>query len=205
MMNDVESVAPSDDDLERRAVETLISLREERGWSQSELARKMVDAGWTTYNQMTVSRTEKGDRPIRLNEIAALADIFEVDMYSLWLPRSVRGYAVAMKEVEKLSEELYALTRQYLRAQFRLACAADVADLAEEELSYAANQLLITPERLARQARANEESSSEAVTALVAEPANDQESKAEAAFWDSEKRKLRELYRSINGKRPEEA
>lgn len=48
-------------------------LREARGWSQGELARRMVEAGFSNYSQMTVSRTEKGERPIRLAEARELA------------------------------------------------------------------------------------------------------------------------------------
>jgi len=62
------------DDEQRFATE-LALLRKRHGLSQSELARKMVDAGWSNYSQMTVSRTEKGERPIRLAEARSLAGI----------------------------------------------------------------------------------------------------------------------------------
>lgn len=53
----------------------MAELRAEMGLSQSELARKMIDRGFDTYSQMTVSRTEKGERPIRLGEARVLAEI----------------------------------------------------------------------------------------------------------------------------------
>lgn len=190
--------------LENRVIESLIRLREERGWSQSELARHMVDAGWSKYTQMTVSRTEKGERPIRLDEVAALADIFEVDMHALWMPRELRTYMDSAKEVEKLSNELYELIRKYLKAQYALAVHADFADLAEDEISYVASQMLITPERLARQARMEEKSSKEAVDTLVFDSASDREAVAEARFWADEKRKLRDLYGGLYGEHSEE-
>ncbi|MDV8148535.1 helix-turn-helix transcriptional regulator [Arthrobacter sp. B10-11] len=200
-----ESERDSPPDLEKRVVESLIRLREERGWSQSELARQMVEAGWPKYTQMTVSRTEKGERPIRLDEVGALADIFEVDMHRLWMPRELRSYMDSAREVEKLSDELYALIRKYLKAQYVLAVHADFADLAEDEISFVASQLLVTPERLARQARMEERSAKESVNTLVMEPANEREAAAEDKFWAAEKPKLRDLYGGLYGEHSEEA
>lgn len=65
---------------EKRFAENMQRLREERGWSQGELARRMVAEGWETYSQMTVSRTEKLDRPIRLGEASAIARLFGVSL-----------------------------------------------------------------------------------------------------------------------------
>lgn len=53
----------------------MATLRTDLDMSQSELARRMVENGFDTYSQMTVSRTEKGDRPIRLGEARVLAQI----------------------------------------------------------------------------------------------------------------------------------
>lgn len=60
---------------EKRFVENLQAARRRLGWSQGELARRMVAEGWDTYSQMTVSRTEKGERPIRLAEARDLAKV----------------------------------------------------------------------------------------------------------------------------------
>ena len=78
MIESVDREAPNAD--EQRFAANLQYLRESRGWSQTELARQMVAAGWDTYNQMTVSRTEKGERPIRLSEARALANIMDTSM-----------------------------------------------------------------------------------------------------------------------------
>lgn len=64
--------APQD---EENFARRMAELRVQQGMSQSELARQMVDSGFETYSQMTVSRTEKGDRPIRLSEARVLAKI----------------------------------------------------------------------------------------------------------------------------------
>lgn len=63
---------PSDDVVFARQMQ---QLREALGWSQGELARRMVEAGFPNYSQMTVSRTEKAARPIRLSEARVIAQI----------------------------------------------------------------------------------------------------------------------------------
>lgn len=65
---------------ETRFAESMQRLRESRGWSQGELARRMVAEGWVNYSQMTVSRTEKLERPIRLGEALAVARVFNVSL-----------------------------------------------------------------------------------------------------------------------------
>lgn len=52
-------------------------MREWRGWSQSELARQMQEAGWPKYSQVAVSRTEEGSRVVRLDEAIAIARVME--------------------------------------------------------------------------------------------------------------------------------
>lgn len=71
---------------ERSFVENMKRAREDRGWTQTELARRMVEAGWGSYTQMTVSRTEKFERPLRLGEARTLAEIFESRLEEMILP-----------------------------------------------------------------------------------------------------------------------
>lgn len=65
---------------EQQFARNLAQRRDELGMSQSELARRMVEAGWESYSQMTVSRTEKGERPIRLGEARALARVLRSNL-----------------------------------------------------------------------------------------------------------------------------
>ena len=76
---------PKRPDFEAVASEQIAALRQAHGWSQSELARRMAEAGWPNYTQMTVSRTEKGERPIRLDELASYAEVFGRPLAELWL------------------------------------------------------------------------------------------------------------------------
>lgn len=55
-------------------------LREQRKWSQGELARRMAAEGWTDFHQTTISRIEKGARPVRLGEARTLARLLGADV-----------------------------------------------------------------------------------------------------------------------------
>lgn len=62
-------------DDEANFIRRMAELRADADMSQSELARRMTERGFDTYSQTTVSRTEKGERPIRLTEARVLAEI----------------------------------------------------------------------------------------------------------------------------------
>jgi len=70
---------------EERVGERLRALRVGRGWSQAELATRMSgrDEKWT---QSTIAKTEGATRPIRLNELAALAETLDVPLTDLVEP-----------------------------------------------------------------------------------------------------------------------
>lgn len=57
-------------------------LREERGWSQAELGRRLAAYGFDMH-QSTVAKLENSVRPIRYNEIDALAEIFGVHVMEM--------------------------------------------------------------------------------------------------------------------------
>lgn len=69
--------------------ERIQEKRESLGWSQSELARRMVSAGHATYYQMVVSRTEQGTRIPRLDEAVSLASVLGVGIQ--WLAYGESG------------------------------------------------------------------------------------------------------------------
>jgi hypothetical protein len=63
------------------------NLREARGtMSQYTLAREMQDRGWP-WRQQTVARVEAGQRMVRLGEATAIAEILQVPLDMLILPR----------------------------------------------------------------------------------------------------------------------
>lgn len=59
------------------------ALREAQGLSQAQLGQRMGELGFP-MEQPTVYKLEKGARPIRLNELAALCIIFDVPIESMW-------------------------------------------------------------------------------------------------------------------------
>lgn len=83
--------------------------REQRGWSQEELGRRLGNYGFAMH-QTTVAKLENGSRPIRLNEVQALADIFGVSPGDLFEEdtsvQNEHEVAVAAREVQRASAAL---------------------------------------------------------------------------------------------------
>jgi len=89
-----------------------------RGYSQQVVADSMVKLGFS-WRQTTVAKTEAAERPIRVNELTALARVLDLQAHQLVEePEAVTG--------GRLMVEL-------LRAQSRLAEAEEVATRAVEE------------------------------------------------------------------------
>jgi transcriptional regulator with XRE-family HTH domain len=63
--------------LEELAGRELRRLRTAAGWSQEEVARRMDAYGYRAH-QTTIAKIESADRPLRLNELADLCDLFGV-------------------------------------------------------------------------------------------------------------------------------
>src|SRR5690242_13035242 len=76
-------------------------LREERGWTQAETARRMKPYGYS-WAQSTVARIESGQRPLRLNEVVHVAALFGVSPIELLVPNVTPA---RLKEDIKASEE----------------------------------------------------------------------------------------------------
>lgn len=68
---------------ERRFVKRVKEMREAHGWTQGQLAERMVERGVKYASQSTVSRLEQGGRPIRLIEAQALAVIFRRTIWEM--------------------------------------------------------------------------------------------------------------------------
>ncbi|MCZ4278602.1 helix-turn-helix domain-containing protein [Rhodococcoides yunnanense] len=59
--------------------------RERAGLSQADLVRNLREGNWQTVHQTTVSRIEKGERPVRLGEAMSIARALRVDLRHLLL------------------------------------------------------------------------------------------------------------------------
>jgi len=58
-------------------------LRQAKGWTQDELARRMTAAGHA-WRQTTVTKTESGIRPTNISELATLAAVFDMPIAALF-------------------------------------------------------------------------------------------------------------------------
>lgn len=85
-------------------------IREELGWSQGELAKRMADSGWEGFHQTTISRIEKGERPVRLGEARGLARALGALVGQMILPaeesKTLRDLELALVNVERAAREL---------------------------------------------------------------------------------------------------
>lgn len=70
-------------DLEATVAKNVQSLREGRGITQKQLGSDLFLHGFG-MRQTTVAKLEAGAKPLRLNEVAAIAAYFDVPVESLW-------------------------------------------------------------------------------------------------------------------------
>lgn len=162
MVDKDERTAPDAD--ERQFSKNMQKMRERLGWSQTELARRMVEAGWSNYNQMTVSRTEKGERPIRLSEARALAQIFGDRVEAMTDSDERFDVGLALKETSAAYDALAEATKAFLMAQNLLAIRADSASVTGETVDTDAIEdwLQTSPESVISDAVFSSEASSRA-------------------------------------------
>jgi transcriptional regulator with XRE-family HTH domain len=94
--------------------------RERRSWSYEALARHVTDAGVPVAGS-ALHRIEKGSprRRVTVDELLALADVFEVSVEELLMPvelvRKERAQQV-LKTINGTEEELLAATARYVEA-----------------------------------------------------------------------------------------
>jgi len=74
-------------DLEATVAKNLRWLRESHGLSQVQLGSDLALHGFGMHHT-TVALVECGARPLRLNEVAAVAALFQVPIASLWQKRA---------------------------------------------------------------------------------------------------------------------
>jgi len=63
--------------------EHLKTERERRDWSQSDMAKMLSDKGIQGVYPTTIAKLEAGDRAVRIDELTAIADLFEVSTDAL--------------------------------------------------------------------------------------------------------------------------
>lgn len=96
-------------------------IREELGWSQGELAKRMADSGWEGFHQTTISRIEKGERPVRLGEARGLAKALGALVGQMLLPeeesKALRDLELALVSVEQAAKDIASSAHDLLTGQ----------------------------------------------------------------------------------------
>lgn len=93
-------------DVEATVAKRVRRLREGRGISQKELGAALLPYGFG-MQQRTVAKLEAGAKPLRLNEIAAIAAYFDVPIESLWQDAGQTHAAeyYAQQRIERLRDK----------------------------------------------------------------------------------------------------
>ncbi|NJE65771.1 hypothetical protein EZE58_02500 [Brevibacterium sp. LS14] len=86
----------------------LAAQRERSGLTKTDLARLMQEAGWDSYSQMTVTRTESGSRKVGVAEAHALADSLQVPYQALLqddTERKVQEYVDRLSQSQFMAQD----------------------------------------------------------------------------------------------------
>src|SRR5699024_4589604 len=112
MIEDKKSLEADAVDDETNFVRNMQKLREQRGWSQGELARRMQEVGWTSFHQTTVSRIEQGLRPVRLGESRGIAEVLGSSVDQMIRPgdgsENIRQLEKLVEEAKRIRRDIYA-------------------------------------------------------------------------------------------------
>ncbi|WP_195849231.1 helix-turn-helix domain-containing protein [Arsenicicoccus cauae] len=88
--------------------------REQKGWSMTRFASLLTEAGVDNFHSTTVGRIERGERPVRLSEAVAVAQVLDVPLESL-IPTDAQTLTDAERAVR-----LYSETKRAIRVLARL-------------------------------------------------------------------------------------
>lgn len=98
------------DDVRRTMSANVVRLRVAKGWSQSDLAAKMQEAGHAHWRQTTVSRVENGKQRISADDLELLGEVLGGDLlaglpvFATGVDLGQRGKA-ALRRAEQLAAE----------------------------------------------------------------------------------------------------
>lgn len=130
MVKTDESNVPGADE-EANFIAAVKRIREELGWSQGELAKRMSDSGWDGFHQTTISRIEKGERPVRLGEARGLAKVLGAWTGQMILPpdegKTLRDLELAVMSTEQTLSDIRSSTSELIAHQFMLKIELDKA------------------------------------------------------------------------------
>ncbi|WP_405524608.1 helix-turn-helix transcriptional regulator [Streptomyces canus] len=110
------------------------AARENRQWTQADLAKRLAELLGKDVNPLVITRIESGKRPVPLAEVAALAQLLNLSLDPLINPTRLRGSADELRQraVEiraeideghqqeaQLTASLASVNQQLLRARAR--------------------------------------------------------------------------------------
>lgn len=108
---------------DERCAANIRERREDREWSQADLARQMSERGWSFHPQ-TVQRIEAGHRKVSVGEAVALAEILGTSVEWLTWPGRAASTAALLSDftgrAESSWEQISEWTRRLLHACFQL-------------------------------------------------------------------------------------
>ena len=83
------------------------SARENRQWTQADLAKRLGAMLGKEVNPLLITRTEAGTRPVPLDEVAAFAHLLNLELDPLLNPAPIPGSASDLKKrAAELRDEL---------------------------------------------------------------------------------------------------
>lgn len=104
---------------EQRFARLVRWAREQRGWSQDELARQLKAAGLPLH-QTGLARLEAGDRGIRLNEAAVISKVIGLGLDAFGGAQGGISAITSDEEAEEISELIDRMQVQKLATQEEL-------------------------------------------------------------------------------------
>lgn len=97
--------------------QNMTRLREAAGLSQAEMVQKLREKGWKNVHPTTISRIEKGERPVRLSEAARIAQVLGQDLQLMMITPNRAG---AEEEVDKAVERVVKRYNQIVEGAYWL-------------------------------------------------------------------------------------
>lgn len=74
-------------------------LREEKGWTQNQLATELCKAGLDSFKQITVARIEEGKRAVKLEEAGVIAQVLGSYVHYMLTPPKALRYTEHLQRV----------------------------------------------------------------------------------------------------------
>lgn len=106
---------------EERFRQNMREGRESRGWSQGEMSKRLIEAGWPIFHQTTISRIEAGERPVKLGEARAIAAILGKSLSDMVVPAAEALWLSVleseMKSVRESRDEIEKSVRELKERQ----------------------------------------------------------------------------------------